>query len=131
MPPKAGHFNVDERRDAWIAELTVDGYSARQISAIVGVSPRGVVRARYRTKTQRPFRPHMTPEEIARAEEMISDGVPQAEVARTLGRSLWAIGRRFRGRGVNPGVGRIIRDANEFFKGTVPFEPGTERNPYA
>lgn len=83
---------VDER----VRELTVKGWSIRAIAEELAIPVRRVQRARVRTGVARP--PNgvpMTEEDKARARELLEEGAPLAEVARTLGRSHSTMQRHF------------------------------------
>lgn len=86
------------RRDQRIAELTRAGRSASQIAAELHVTARTVARARARMGIAKPCRITLTDDELRRAAALLEDGASYAEVARTLGRSIAAICKRFPGR---------------------------------
>lgn len=71
------------------------GVDPKLIAHDEGVSVRTVQRARDGAKLHRNF----TADEIARIESMLEDGASLAEVARTVGRHVQLISRKWRGRG--------------------------------
>lgn len=89
---------IAERREK-VAAMTKQGYSAADIAAILRITERTVQRYRVRTGCAQPKRPPLTPEELARVEQLLNDGCSIAEAARTIGRAQTNLQQRFRGRG--------------------------------
>ena len=96
-----------ERRER-VLQMTKLGFSAAQISAVLGVTTRTVQRDRDKMGCAQPVPPRITPEEIERARALLDDGCSRKEVARTLGRSADAIAHYF------PGRCWTLRDRDEF-----------------
>ena len=91
-----------EPRNQYIGEKTLEGWSARKIADRLGVSPRTVQRVRFQLGIAQTQAPHFTPDEIEKAELMLSEGYSLAALARALGRNEPTIYQRFRGRGWSP-----------------------------
>lgn len=90
---------VQDRR-AQVVEMTRLGLSASQISVRVGITERSVQRHRAAAGiAKRQWADRLTPAELARADELLSDGCSFAEVGRTLGRDTRTIRHNFPGRG--------------------------------
>lgn len=85
-------------REARVKCLTEQGWPATEIAAVLKISTRTVVRYRRVTGCSQPVGRHLTDDEIATAGEMLDDGCPVQEVAKTLGVSAWAIAARYPGR---------------------------------
>lgn len=109
-------------RDDRIARLTVAGYTAPQIAAIVGVTERTVQRVRGRRGVAKPFCGNpLTADEIRRAADMLDDGASYGEVSRTLGRCRDVIRRRLPCRSIwKPGSGAEIRAYRAALNALVP-----------
>lgn len=92
-----------------VAELTRAGLTAPQIAQDLKVADRTVQRDRVVLGIGRPGPVFFTPEEDQRAIQMLEDGYPFTEVARSLGRHETTITKRYRGMSqVNGGeVGRL------------------------
>ena len=88
--------NREERRER-VAQLTRAGLSASQIAEKLKVNERMVQRDRVALKIGRPAPVPLTPEEQQRALQMLQDGYPYTEVARTLGRHDTTIAKRYPG----------------------------------
>lgn len=108
-----GFKRADPERDERIVVLTRAGESAAQIAAKVGMTQRGVVRARGRLGVALPAQVWLTIEECQRIKTMLEDGCSYKEVARTLGRSETAIARRFPGYGWNKKQGAAKREMDK------------------
>lgn len=88
-----------ERR-AVVAALTWEGWSAQQIAARLDVTARTVCRDRAKIGgVARPRPAPFSDDEYRRAQQLLDDGCSLSEVARTLGRDVATICRRFRGQG--------------------------------
>lgn len=87
-------------RDEAIVRLTQAGMSGPAVAAKFGVTVRTVQRARSRAGVCKPPRPPFTAEEIRLAESLLDDGASYGEVARTLGRHIKQVIRRFPGRSI-------------------------------
>lgn len=87
-----------ERRYRQVVELTLLGKTIPETSREVGLSRTSVIRIRRKAGLSRPKRDPLTPEQAIRAEEMLDDGAPIAEVVRTLGCGRSQIDARFPGR---------------------------------
>lgn len=69
-----------------VAELTREGWSSAAIAEDMGTTTRTVTRIRKATgTTTRTNPPPLTAEQLARAKDLLEDGAPYPEVARTLG----------------------------------------------
>lgn len=87
-------------RRARIEQLTREGYSASEIAAFLGVTKRTVVRIRRKLGiTKPPAGLPLSAEELRIAAEMLADGCSYTETARTLGRGVHTMIRRFPGYG--------------------------------
>lgn len=109
-------------RDERIAQLTLAGYTASQISARLHIAPRTVHRGRVRTGIAQPFcgKP-LTADERRRAETMLEDGASYSEVARTIGRSRETIRKWFPGSSVwKVGGGTLYRQYMVALDAIVP-----------
>lgn len=82
-----------------VRKLTEDGWSAPRIARELDCDRRTVHRIRVRIGIAKPASRHMTDEELEIAERMLADGAPVIEIERTLGRSVGALNRRYKGRG--------------------------------
>lgn len=81
-----------------VAELTIKGKSANEISEILHISTRTVTRIRTDTGVMAGSRSiPMTEEEIEKARNLLEAGAPYAEVGRSIGRSHHAITRNLPG----------------------------------
>lgn len=84
-----------------IARLHKQGFSAAHIARVVGCATRTVQRWRNREGLSLPTPPtwstSVSPERLARAAEMLADGCPKKEVARTLGMHQDTLTRHFPG----------------------------------
>lgn len=85
-----------ERMEQVIA-LTQQNYSAAQIAAIMGLTPRSVTRLRARAGIAQPRPALLTEQELARAKALLEDGCSYDEAARTIGRSSTALVAHFPG----------------------------------
>lgn len=104
--PRASSVTLEEMRDRWnrVAELSRRGVSAALIAEQLGITHRSVNRIKARqtgVETSRRF----TAEEIARVEDMLSDGCSLSEIARTIGRSPGSVRKRWRGQGWTKSAG--------------------------
>lgn len=100
-----GHVNQlspedTRRRDDRIVELSVRGLRPDEIAGAVGVTARTVARARRRRGVSAPPAPRLTVDELELARGLLADGASYGEVARTLGRSHFAIAKNFPGASV-------------------------------
>jgi DNA-binding NarL/FixJ family response regulator len=102
-------------RDQVIVDMTRAGYPAHLIAERLGICRAVVHRVRRRLGIASPYHPPLTEEEIAMADQLLSDGCSYTEVAATLGRSRHAIAKRFPNRGWEPGAGVEIRRMKETF----------------
>ena len=82
-----------------VVSLTKMGFSAREISLMVGVTARQVSRDRKRAKIQKPASVPLSEEEIEVAREMLHDGCSYTEAGRTIGRNYKALQRAVPGYG--------------------------------
>lgn len=82
-----------------IVELTQAGWSAAEIAHECKTTTRTVERTRVRMGVAQPPPRRLTADEVARIEVMLADGASIADVARSIGRSIDYLQRRFRGRG--------------------------------
>lgn len=89
---------IEVRRDT-VRRLTAEGWSAQQIANKLGITARNVIRYRKALGISRPVAAPYPREVWERAEQMLDDGAPYAEVARTLGVSQHQVANRFPGRG--------------------------------
>lgn len=87
---------VNEER---VVELTRHGKSAAEIAAVLGCSDRHVVRVRAKLGVAQRVPGRIGDEVFAPVPDMLADGWPLAEIARTLGVSADAVIRRYRGQG--------------------------------
>ena len=93
-----------------MAELTDRGFTAKQIAEKLHFSQRAVERARARNTGPKPYAPRLTTGELETAGGLLDDGASIVDVARTIGRSRWAIRHHFPGRGWDPvTAGRYAR----------------------
>lgn len=83
-----------------IVAMARRGCTVPEIMDAVGVGASTVVAARKAAGLSKPRPPRYTDTELEQAEQLLADGAPYAEVARTLGRSRQALARRFPGRGM-------------------------------
>jgi hypothetical protein len=79
------------QRRRQIVALTQAGLSARQIAEQLGVNVRTVGRHRVDVGIAQPPQRPLTAREILRAKELLDDGAPYDEAARTIGRSSAAL----------------------------------------
>lgn len=86
-------------KDEQIIQLTRTGLSASQIAALLNLTYRQIRHARKRLGITQPPIPPLSDEELAHASQLLDDGCSYMEVARTLGRSEYAVRHRFPGRG--------------------------------
>lgn len=84
-------------RRAKIAELHALNYTAPEIAARVGITPRSVLRAKVAAGISRPQVPRFCEAEYRAAKKMLDDGASYHEVGRTLGRSHSTIARHLPG----------------------------------
>jgi DNA invertase Pin-like site-specific DNA recombinase len=82
-----------------VQKLTEAGFSARLIAKELDCDKRTVHRIRVRLGIAKPSRRLMTAEELEIAERLLADGAPVIEIERTLGRSVGALNRRYKGQG--------------------------------
>lgn len=87
-----------ERR-ARVEELTRQGLTAQRIADILGCTVRTVHRARAARGLCLQEHRLFTAEEAASARSMLDDGASYTEVARTLGRDVSTVAKKFPGRG--------------------------------
>lgn len=85
-----------------VSDLTWEGWTLDAIAARLNVTPRTVSRDREELKIARPWPSRFTDDEHRRAQDLLDDGYSLEEVARTLGRNVETIAKRFRGRGWSP-----------------------------
>lgn len=87
----------DVSKMAAVGRLTGLGYSACDIATQLGITERTVRRHRVALGiAQEPAR-RLSTEERVRINEMLDDGVPIAEIARTIGRHPDGLWKRYRG----------------------------------
>lgn len=91
--------DVGEERRGQVAELSRQGMSVAQIAEKLKVTGRTVNRDRVRLGIAKPSPRPLTEQELATVEEMLADGASLSEAARTVGRSVHTLFRRFKGRG--------------------------------
>lgn len=92
------HAAVQERYRT-IKTMTQQGKTAAEIANALHITTRSVQRARHKLGLTKTPPPPLTPEEIARAKQMLDDGAPFSEAAATIGRSTHSLQRRFPGLG--------------------------------
>jgi hypothetical protein len=95
-------------RKARVVELTHQGKTAREISDLLGVTTRTVVRDRREMGIAKPVPRRLTDDEVRAVEQMLEDGCSYSEIARTFGVHLTCISQRF------PGRGWTATQANEY-----------------
>lgn len=94
--PKIRLERREERRES-VARMTRAGFSAPQIAQELKTTSRTVERDRKALKISQPPPVPLTLEEQRCAEQMLADGYPYTEVARTLGRHDTTIAKRYPG----------------------------------
>jgi DNA invertase Pin-like site-specific DNA recombinase len=82
-----------------VAQSSREGMTGEDIAARLGVTRRSVQRYRVRAGVSGPAPIPLTPQQIARAAQLLDDGCSICETARTIGCSEGTIARRFPGRG--------------------------------
>lgn len=98
--PNGGLTKVQtEARRQRIVELTQLGWSAAEIAHECKTTARTVERTRVKMGVAQPPPRRLTADEVARIEAMLADGASITDVARSVGRSIDYLQRRFRGRG--------------------------------
>lgn len=90
---------LPEEQRQRIVHLTRDGWSAAEIARELKITSRTVERTRVKMGVAQPPVRRLTADEVARIEVMLADGASIADVARSVGRSIDYLQRRFRGRG--------------------------------
>lgn len=95
-PPRAAE-SVKSRHTA-VERLTRSGLTIDQIVESVGLSRTSVVRIRSARGLARSKRAPLTDPQKASATQMLNDGAPVSEVARTLGVGRWQIDYHFPGK---------------------------------
>lgn len=93
----AVQYRLTHRR-ARVAELCCEGWTLGDIAKHLGVCVRTIHRDRDALDINDHWRP-FTEEEMTMAKTLIAEGASIAETARTLGRNVNTIGKRFRGQG--------------------------------
>lgn len=87
------------RRRVVVRDMTRDGATAEVIAKHLGVGLRTVYRIRGELGiNQEPSKP-ISPEEDRFIRMLLDDGCPMPEIARTVGRNVQALQRRYRGQG--------------------------------
>lgn len=106
-----------ERRET-VIRMTRMGYTSEQIGDVLGISGRSVQRHRVAAGIAKTPPPRLTDEELTTARNLLEDGAPYGEVARTLKRDCFTIRKHFPGMGWTRGgtEGHIIRQANQKLK---------------
>jgi DNA-binding CsgD family transcriptional regulator len=89
----------DRRRR--VAQMFAEGHTAPYIAVTLNVCRRTIYRDRKELKLSGPKAPPMTAQELAWAQEMLSEGCNYAEVARTLGRAARTLRIHFPGYELN------------------------------
>lgn len=107
--PGRSKWRYTYEHDEPVRLLTLAGRNSAQIAVQLGITQRTVQRARNRTGVARPKNPLMTEGELLRAKELLKDGAPYTEVARTLGRSADTISDHFPGYGWGRASGAAFR----------------------
>jgi hypothetical protein len=90
-----------ERRREQVKSMTLAGWTAEAIAHELGVTARTVQRDREDRKCIRPRSAPISAEDITLAGEMLDEGMPLAEVGRTLGHSTHVLARHFTDRVVD------------------------------
>lgn len=84
-----------EDDDQRIAQLTREGWSAKEIAKELGFGERAIHRSRQRTGVDKPGPRFLTPDEVATVERLLADGASCSEAARTIGRSVSTLSKRY------------------------------------
>lgn len=90
---------VRERRRTRVAELTRQGRSASDVAAILGITERTVQRDRAAKGIAQPASRPLTATQLDRARQLLADGAPYKEVARTIGSDTTTLAKHFPGQG--------------------------------
>ena len=96
-----------ERR-ARVEQMSLSGMTVEQIARDVGVTTSTVVRIRQEAGVSRWARRMFTDGELSRCLSLLEDGASYNEVARTIGRSVGVVARRF------PGFGWTAEEQRDF-----------------
>lgn len=97
------------RRDR-VVEMSRQGFDVPRIAAELAITVRSVQRIRRQTGISVTEFSRFSPAEVATIEAMLDDGCSYAEIARTLGRDVGWIRRRWPGRGWMPEQGCVYRN---------------------
>ncbi len=108
VPVSGTARSVSDARRARIGSLSSEGKSVREIAWALDVSTSAVVRHRQVTGSGRWRRRLFSAQEISECIALLTDGASYNEVARSVGRSVGVIARRF------PGFGWTADDEREF-----------------
>lgn len=84
-------------RRRMVAQLDAAGHSAASIALMLNVCRKTIERDRAFLELREPKAPPITPEELARAREMLEEGCNYAEVGRTLNRASTTLQRHLPG----------------------------------
>lgn len=82
-----------------VAELTAAGMTVKDIAERLCLHPRTVWRYRVAAGVAKPKHPLITEAEDARIQDMLADGVPLTEIAKTIGKHPVTLYKRYPGMG--------------------------------
>ena len=99
-----------------VAEYVRQGLDNQQIATQLGVSERTVIRDKRALGLAAPVIPPLPPEKWVEAKQLLDEGAPYSEVARTIGRSWQRVQHRF------PGMGWTRQDAGRYARLVVRYK---------